>query len=112
LYLLLIVPITGISSILAVLMAYASEVYPTRIRSRGAGLAGGAAKVGGVVVIAMVFVGLAAPSIAVTALIGAVPMALAAVAVVRWGVETRTRSLEEITAEVLDTELAREPETA
>jgi hypothetical protein len=41
LYVLLIVPIWGISSLIAVSVAYASEVYPTRIRSRGTGLAAG-----------------------------------------------------------------------
>lgn len=101
LYLLLVIPITGISSVLAVLITYASEVYPTRVRSRGTGMAGGAAKAGGVAIIAVVVAGIAPPSIATTALIGAVPMFLAAVFVIKWGVETRKRGLESITAEEL-----------
>jgi putative MFS transporter len=101
LYALLVIPITGISSILAVLIAYTSEVYPTRIRSRGTGLAAGASKAGGVVIIALVVAAITAPSIAVTALIGAIPMALAALAVAVFGVETRKRRLEEITADEL-----------
>lgn len=99
--LLLILPITGISSILAVLVAYASESFPTRIRSRGTGLAAGASKLGGVAVIALVVAGTAPPSIATTALIGALPLALGALAMVLFGVETRRRRLEEITAEEL-----------
>lgn len=99
LYALLVVPITGISSIQAVLVAYASEVYPTRIRSRATGLGAGATKLGGVLIITLVVFAVAPPSIAVTALIGAVPMALGALAVARFGVETRHRRLEEITAE-------------
>lgn len=102
LYLLLVIPITGISSILAVLIAYASEVYPTRVRSHGTGLAGGMSKAGGVLILAAVVAGLAVPGIAWTALIGCIPMALATLAIVRWGIETRRRRLEEITAEELD----------
>lgn len=98
---LLVIPITGISSILAVLVAYASETFPTRIRSRGTGLAAGASKVGGVMVVALVVAGTAPPSIATTALIGAVPMAVGALAMAAVGVETRHRRLEEITAEEL-----------
>lgn len=101
LYALLVIPITGISSILAVLIAYTSEVYPTRIRSRGTGLAAGASKAGGVLIIALVVAAIAPPSISATALIGAIPMVLAAIAVGVFGVETRKRRLEEITAEEL-----------
>jgi len=99
--LLLILPITGISSILAVLVAYASETFPTRIRSRGTGLAAGASKLGGVAVIGLVVAGAAPPSIATTALIGALPLAVGAVAMAIFGVETRRRRLEDITAEEL-----------
>ena len=101
LYTLLVVPIWGISSVVAVLAAYSSEVYPTRVRSRGTGLAAAASKAGGVLIIALVVAAVAPPSIAVTALLGGVPMALAAVAVLFFGVETRKRRLEEITAEQL-----------
>jgi putative MFS transporter len=101
LYLLLVVPIWGISSVVAVLSVYAAEIYPTRVRSRGSGFAAGASKFGGVAIIALVVFGIAAPSIATVALIGAVPMAIAVVLVALFGVETRQRPLEEITAEQL-----------
>ena len=101
---LLVVPIWGISSIVAVLFAYSSEVFPTRIRSRGTGLAAGASKAGGVAIIALVAAAVAPPSIVWTALLGAVPMALAVLAVAWWGVETRQRGLEDITAEELGVE--------
>jgi MFS transporter, putative metabolite:H+ symporter len=101
LYLLLVIPIWGISSVVAVLSAYAAEIYPTRIRSRGSGFAAGASKAGGVAIIALVAFGVAAPSISTVALIGAIPMALAVVLVALFGVETRQRRLEEITAEEL-----------
>ncbi len=99
LFALLAVPITGISSVQAVLIAYASEVYPTRIRSRATGLAAGVSKFGGVLIILLVVLVVAPPSMATTALIGALPMALGAVAVWAFGVETRRRRLEEITVE-------------
>ena len=104
LYSLLVIPIWGISSIVAVLAAYASEVYPTRIRSRGSGLSAAASKAGGVVIIALVVAAIAPPSIAGTALIGGIPMALAALALGLFGVETKKRRLEEITAEELGLE--------
>ncbi|MFL5913982.1 MAG: MFS transporter [Gaiellaceae bacterium] len=106
LYALLVIPITGISSILAVLIAYASEVYPTKVRSRATGAAAAASKAGGVLVIAIVAASIAIPSISTTALLGAIPMGLAALAVAVFGVETRRRRLEEITAEELSPEAA------
>jgi MFS transporter, putative metabolite:H+ symporter len=99
LYTLLVIPIWGINTVAAVLSVYSSEIYPTRIRARGTGLAAGASKAGGVLIIALVTFGIAAPSIAGTTLIGGIPMALAALAVLVFGVETRKRRLEEITAE-------------
>jgi putative MFS transporter len=107
LYALLIMPIWGISSVIAVLSAYSAEIFPTRLRSRGSGLAAGISKAAGVVIIALVAVSVAAPSIADTALMGALPMALAAIAVALFGPETRNRQLEAITAEQLGVPDAR-----
>lgn len=101
LYVLLIIPIWGISSLISVLSAYAAEIYPTTIRSRGSGVIAGFSKFGGVLVIALVVVAVAPPSIAATALIGAIPLIFAAIAIGFFGVETRKRQLEEITAEQL-----------
>jgi len=101
LYALLVVPIWGISSLTAVTVAYASEVYPTRIRSRGTGLAAGATKFGGVLILSFVVAKVAIPSISSTALYGAIPLVLAVIAVLLFGVETRKKQLERITAEEL-----------
>ena len=101
LYVLLIVPIWGISSLTAVMIAYASEVYPTKVRARGSGLAAGATKFGGVMILAIVAAAIAAPSIRVTALYGAIPLTLAIIAIVVFGVETKKKQLERITAEEL-----------
>ena len=104
--LLLIVPLSAISSVTAVVSAYAAEVYPTMLRSRGSGLAAGMTKLGGVLIIAVVVASTTIPSIAVTALIGAVPLLLAAALFLWFGPETRHRSVEEITGELLATEAA------
>jgi putative MFS transporter len=101
LYALLVVPIWGISSVVAVLSVYSSEIYPTRIRARGTGFAAGASKAGGVVIISLVSFGITAPSMSTVALIGAIPMTLAVILVAIFGVETCKRRLEEITADEL-----------
>lgn len=101
LYVLLIVPIWGISSVISVLSAYAAEIYPTRVRSRGSGLVAGFSKFGGVLIITLVVFAVAPPSIAATAIIGAISLILAAIAILFFGVETRKRKLEEITREEL-----------
>jgi putative MFS transporter len=101
LYVLLVVPIWGISILAAVLVAYTAEVYPTVLRSRGTGLSAGAAKAGGVLILALVVVAVTTPSVRVTALAGVVPMAVAIVALAAFGPETRLKQLEQITAEEL-----------
>lgn len=101
LYVLLIIPIWGISSVIAVLSAYVVEIYPTKVRSRGSGLMAGVSKFAGISVIALALVAIAPPSIAVTALLGAVPLLLAAIAIIFFGIETRKRRLEDITQEQL-----------
>lgn len=99
LYTLLVMPIWGISSVVAVLSAYCVEIFPTRLRSRGSGLGAGFSKAGGVLIIGLVTLSIAPPSILGTAIVGALPMALASWALYRYGVETHKRPLEEITAE-------------
>jgi putative MFS transporter len=101
--LLLVVPLSAVSSVAAVVSAYAAEIYPTRLRSRGSGLAAGMTKLGGVLIIAIVVAATSVPSIAVTAVIGAVPLLLAAVLFLRIGPETKRRKLEEISGELLAT---------
>jgi MFS transporter, putative metabolite:H+ symporter len=103
LYILLIVPIWGISSLTAVTAAYASEIYPTRIRARGTGLTAAGTKFGGVVILAAVAAAVAAPSISVTALLGAIPLVGAILLMMLFGIETRKKGLEQITAEELST---------
>jgi thioredoxin reductase/MFS family permease len=104
---LIVLLLVGTNAILAVLTPYSSEVYPTRVRARGTGLAGACARGGGLLGVCVVAVGLAPPSLTGAALLGAVPTALAAVAITRYGVETRRRRLEEITATELAARVSR-----
>lgn len=94
--LLLVIPLSGVSSVVAVVAGYAAEVYPTLVRSRGTGLAAGMTKAGGVLILALTVAAATVPSIATTALIGAVPLLLAALVFLWVGPETRQRRLEEI----------------
>jgi putative MFS transporter len=103
LYVLLAGPIVGTSVIASVLAAYSSEIYPTRIRSRGSGLSAGVGKLGGVLVTILLVAGIAAPSIGLTALLGVVPLVLAVIAVAVFGVETR-KSAPKVSASVATAE--------
>lgn len=98
---LLVMPLAGTSTLAAVAVGYAAEVYPTRVRTRGAGLAAGMTKLGGVLILAVVVRRASVPSIAQTAVIGAVPLALAILAFWWIGAETKGRTLEAITGEEL-----------
>jgi MFS transporter, putative metabolite:H+ symporter len=93
---LLVVPLSGTSVVAAIITVHASEIYPTRIRSRGTGLAAGATKAGGVLIIALVVAAATTPSIALTALIGVIPLVIGIAAFGWAGYETRSRRLEEI----------------
>jgi len=101
LYVLLVMPVWGANVLNAVLAAYTAEVYPTAIRARGSGLSAGATKAGGVAILGLVLIAFAAPSIRMTAALGAVPMLGAVAAVAAFGPETRHKRLEQITAEEL-----------
>jgi MFS transporter, putative metabolite:H+ symporter len=99
------------ASMLAVLTPYSTEVYPTRVRARGAGLAGMCARAGGFLGVAMVVARLAPPNLRGAALLGAIPTALAVLVIAAYGIETRRRRLEEITAAELGPTLTGEVST-
>jgi putative MFS transporter len=101
LHVLLVVPVWGISILNAVLAAYTAEIYPTVIRARTSGLSAGATKAGGVLILTLVITAVAVPSVRVTAAVGVIPMALALIALIAFGPETRHKQLERITAEEL-----------
>ena len=93
---LLVVPLSGTNLVAGIIAVYASEMYPTRVRSRGTGFAAGITKAGGVLIIATVVAAATTPSIALTAVIGAVPLLLGMAIFAVNGLETRNRPLEEI----------------
>jgi hypothetical protein len=70
------------------------------------------ARGGGLLGVSVVVAGVAPPSLTGAALLGVVPVTLAALAIGRYGVETRRRRLEEITvAELAYVPLAANPAT-
>jgi putative MFS transporter len=99
LYVFLVIPVWGISILNAILAAYTAEIYPTVVRARGSGLSAGAAKAGGVAILALVAAAAAAPSIRITASLALAPLALAVLAVAVFGPETRHKQLEQISAQ-------------
>ncbi|OKJ95265.1 hypothetical protein AMK26_32105 [Streptomyces sp. CB03234] len=100
--LLLFVPLWGISATAAVMAAYASEAYPTPLRASGSSWAAAISKAGGVLILTLSVAAVAVPSLAATALLSAVPLALAALAFVRYGPETRGQRLDEVITERAD----------
>ncbi|HET7626747.1 MAG TPA: MFS transporter [Verrucomicrobiae bacterium] len=99
----------GLSGMIAMLSPYSAELYPTRFRATGGGVAASSSKIGGVVgpsavaIIMTVFPGLVIPALSL-----AIPLLLAAIILWVNGKETSGKRLEEIqgapveTAEVLE----------
>ncbi|HXA58701.1 MAG TPA: MFS transporter [Streptosporangiaceae bacterium] len=102
LFLVLTGPIVGTATIAAVLAAYSSEIYPTRIRSRGSGLSAGVGKLGGVIVTTVLVAGATIPSIGTTALLGAIPLLLAIATFAFFGVEPQAQTAGESTEPTRD----------
>ena len=84
----------GVNGIIAVLLPYSAENYPVLVRGRGTGLVAGSSKLGGLaaqaVTVAALVPGLGAASMAL-----ALPVAVSAGMVARYGKETRNRRLED-----------------
>jgi putative MFS transporter len=96
-------------AVISVLSPYSAEVYPTKIRASGAGVAAGASKLGGVLALIMATLAISPPSVSGSAILVAIPCAAAAVLMAWKGIETRGRRLEEIHATMALTIAAREP---
>jgi putative MFS transporter len=80
--------IVGSNGLLAILLPYASESYPLRIRGRATGLVAACTKAGGVFAQALSIAALA-PPLGAAALAIMVPTTLALALIARYGVETR-----------------------
>ena len=79
------------------LLPYAAESYPLRIRGRATGWVAACSKLGGLIAQTLSVVG-AVPSLAVTILAIAAPAFLSALLIGLFGHETRGRDLHEIDA--------------
>ena len=85
--------------VIAMLIPYAAEIYPVQLRGTGSGVIAASSKAGGILGAGLGVLGLFG-HLSLSALAIAVPMAIAAVLLVRSGVETRGRRLEDIQAEL------------
>ncbi len=83
------------SGVIAMLIPYAAEIYPVHLRGTGSGVVAASSKAGGILGAGLGVVGVFG-HFALSALLIALPMAVAAVMLVRSGIETRGRRLEEI----------------
>jgi putative MFS transporter len=98
-----LVPLTvlllvGSGGVISMLSPYTAEVYPTRLRGTGSGLAAGSSKIGGIIAPPLVALVIGAvPGFSLLGLVIAAPVAASALILALTGVETRQRALEEVT---------------
>jgi len=87
--------LVSVSGVIATLIPYASEIYPVHLRATGSGVIAATSKLGGILGAAFGVLGLFG-NVSMAALVIAVPMLIAAVLLIRNGIDTRGRRLEEI----------------
>ncbi len=87
------------SGVIAMLIPYAAEIYPVRLRATGSGLIAASSKFGGILGAACGVMGMF-ENLALSALLIAIPMVVSAVMLIRSGIDTRGRRLEEIQDEM------------
>jgi putative MFS transporter len=83
------------SGVIAMLIPYAAEIYPVRLRGTGAGIIAASSKAGGILGAALGVAGFF-EHFELSALLIAATMVVAAIMLLRAGIETRGRRLEEI----------------
>jgi putative MFS transporter len=83
------------SGVIAMLIPYAAEIYPVHLRGTGSGVIAASSKFGGILGAGFGVLGVFGHFTA-SALLIAVPMAVAALMLIRNGIETRGRGLEDI----------------
>lgn len=87
------------SGVIAMLIPYAAEIYPVHLRGTGAGIVAASSKAGGILGAACGVLGLF-DDLAVSAAIIAVPLAIFGILLLKRGIETRGRRLEDIQLEM------------
>lgn len=85
----------GASGVIAMLIPYAAEIYPVHLRATGSGVIAASSKFGGILGAVCGVLGIF-NNLAWSALLIAVPMAVSAVMLLRSGIDTRGRRLENI----------------
>ena len=97
---LMVLLLASSGGIISTLSPYTAEVYPTTLRGTGSGFAAGTTKAAGILAPAIAaFILPLRPGFTLLAVIMSVPVILSAARLFRMGVETRGRSLEELTGE-------------
>lgn len=87
--------LVSVSGVIAMLIPYAAEIYPVRLRGSGSGVVAASSKLGGIVAAVFALGGFFEHFVLAAALL-ALPMLVSAVMLWRSGVETRGIGLEEI----------------
>lgn len=83
------------SGVIATLLPYAAEIYPVHLRATGSGVIAASSKFGGILGAGFGVLGLLG-DLAVSAVLIAVPLAISAAMLMRAGINTRGKRLEEI----------------
>ncbi len=89
------------SGVIAMLIPYAAEIYPVHLRATGSGVIAASSKAGGILGAVCGVLGVFS-DLALSALLIAVPMAVSGVMLLRSGIDTRGRRLEQIQEDVLN----------
>jgi putative MFS transporter len=92
--------IVGTNGIIAMLLPYAAESFPMRVRGRATGWVAACSKVGGVFAQFLAILALV-PALGVSAILIMIPTALALILVIWFGKETRGRDLRDLDAVLL-----------
>ena len=90
-----VVLLISVSGVIAMLIPYATEIYPVQVRGTGSGLVAGSSKAGGIAAAGLGVMGLFGSLTASSLTIAAVLAASAAVLAVK-GIETRNRDIDDI----------------
>ena len=87
--------LVSVSGVIAMLIPYAAEIYPVHLRGTGSGVIAASSKFGGILGAGLGVLG-CFEHLALAAALIALPMMVAAVMLLRTGIETRGLGLEEI----------------
>lgn len=88
------------SGVIAILIPYAAEIYPVHLRATGSGMIAASSKLGGILGAGFGVLGVFS-NMAVSAALIAIPLTISAVMLLRSGIDTRGRRLEDIQDAVL-----------